>query len=58
VNQNQRAKEQLKREQDLLAAEREKSENLLLNILPVAIARGYTCGPGHSRCHRFKKIFL
>jgi len=39
VNQNQLAKEQLKREQDLLAAEREKSEKLLLNILPVAIAK-------------------
>jgi len=39
VNQNQLAKEQLKREQDLLAAEREKSEKLLLNVLPVAIAK-------------------
>lgn len=39
VNQNQRAKEQLKREQDLLAAEREKSEKLLLNVLPFAIAK-------------------
>jgi len=39
VNQNQLAKEQLKHEQDLLAAEREKSEKLLLNILPVAIAK-------------------
>lgn len=39
VNQNQLAKEQLKREQDLLAAEREKSEKLLLNILPVVIAK-------------------
>src|SRR5688572_21836734 len=39
VNQTQLVKEQLKREQDLLAAEREKSEKLLLNILPVAIAK-------------------
>ena len=39
VNQNQLAKEQLKHEQELLAAEREKSEKLLLNILPIAIAK-------------------
>jgi len=39
VSQNQLAKEQLKHEQALLAAEREKSEKLLLNILPLAIAK-------------------
>jgi guanylate cyclase len=38
VNQTELAKEQLQHEQALLAAEREKSEKLLLNILPAAIA--------------------
>lgn len=38
VNQNQLAKEQLKKEQALLAIEREKSDKLLLNILPAFIA--------------------
>lgn len=39
VNQNELVKEKLKEEQALLAAEREKSENLLLNILPSPIAK-------------------
>ncbi len=39
VNQNELVKEQLKTEQALLAAEREKSETLLLNILPASIAK-------------------
>lgn len=39
VNQNELVKEKLKEEQALLAAEREKSENLLLNILPPSIAK-------------------
>lgn len=39
VTQNQQVKEQLKQEQALLAAEREKSESLLLNILPASIAK-------------------
>jgi len=39
VSQNEMVKKQLKKEQDLLAIEREKSENLLLNILPPSIAR-------------------
>ena len=39
VNQNEIVKQKLKEEQTLLAAEREKSENLLLNILPVSIAK-------------------
>ena len=38
VNQNEIVKEKLKEEQALLAAEREKSEKLLLNILPASIA--------------------
>ena len=39
VNQNDQVKNKLKNEQELLAAEREKSEKLLLNILPPSIAR-------------------
>ena len=39
VNQNEIVKEELKQEQILLAAEREKSEKLLLNVLPVSIAK-------------------
>ena len=39
VNQNELVKEKLKQEQILLAAEREKSERLLLNILPESIAK-------------------
>ena len=39
VNQNELVKEKLKQEQALLAAEREKSEKLLLNILPPPIAK-------------------
>lgn len=39
VNENELVKEQLKKEQDLLAIEREKSEKLLLNILPSSIAK-------------------
>jgi guanylate cyclase len=39
VNQNELVKEKLKHEQELLAAEREKSEKLLLNILPPSIAK-------------------
>jgi len=39
VNQNELIKKKLKREQELLAAEREKSEKLLLNILPPAVAK-------------------
>lgn len=39
VNQNNLAKDQLKHEQTLLAAEREKSEKLLLNILPSSVAK-------------------
>jgi len=39
VNQNELVKKKLKEEQELLAAEREKSENLLLNILPAPVAR-------------------
>lgn len=38
VNQNEIVKKKLKHEQEMLAAEREKSDKLLLNILPVAIA--------------------
>lgn len=38
VNQNDLVKKQLKHEQTMLAMEREKSEALLLNILPPAIA--------------------
>jgi|GEM_PF-1788428 len=39
VNQNEHVKEKLKHEQEMLAAEREKSEALLLNILPPSIAK-------------------
>jgi len=39
VSQNELVKEQLKHEQEMLAAEREKSEKLLLNILPPSIAK-------------------
>lgn len=39
VNQNELVKEKLKQEQSLLAEEREKSERLLLNILPESIAK-------------------
>lgn len=39
VTQNELVKNELKTEQALLAAEREKSENLLLNILPASIAK-------------------
>lgn len=39
VNQNEMVREQLKQEQVMLAAEKEKSENLLLNILPASVAK-------------------
>jgi guanylate cyclase len=39
VSQNELVKFKLKNEQALLAAEREKSEKLLLNILPISIAK-------------------
>lgn len=39
VNQNELVRDKLKQEQALLAAEREKSERLLLNILPTPIAK-------------------
>jgi adenylate cyclase len=39
VNQNELVKKKLKQEQELLAAEREKSEKLLLNILPPLVAK-------------------
>ena len=39
VNQNELVKDKLKQEQELLAAEREKSEKLLLNILPSPVAK-------------------
>jgi len=39
VNQNELVKKKLKLEQEMLAAEREKSEKLLLNILPPTIAK-------------------
>src|SRR5260221_3118426 len=39
VNQNDLVKAKLKHEQELLAAEEEKSEKLLLNILPASIAK-------------------
>jgi guanylate cyclase len=44
VNQNDLAKDQLKAEQTLLAIEREKSEKLLLNILPGSIAQRLKAG--------------
>ena len=44
VNQNDQVKEQLKREQALLEIEQEKSEKLLLNILPVTIAERLKSG--------------
>jgi len=44
VNQNQRVKEQLNQEQVLLKIEQEKSESLLLNILPVPIAQRLKAG--------------
>lgn len=39
VNQNELVKKKLEEEQEMLAAERLKSENLLLNILPSSIAK-------------------
>ncbi|HYM92937.1 MAG TPA: adenylate/guanylate cyclase domain-containing protein, partial [Chitinophagaceae bacterium] len=39
VNQTELVKQQLKHEQDLLAIEREKSEKLLLNVLPPFVAK-------------------
>jgi guanylate cyclase len=39
VNQNELVKQKLKHEQELLAAEREKSEKLLLNVLPASVAK-------------------
>jgi adenylate cyclase len=39
VNENELVKKKLNHEQELLAAEREKSEKLLLNILPPSIAQ-------------------
>ncbi len=39
VSQNERVKEQLKHEQAMLEIEQEKSEKLLLNILPASIAQ-------------------
>jgi guanylate cyclase len=39
VNENELVKKKLKYEQEMLAAEREKSEKLLLNILPPSIAK-------------------
>ena len=44
VNQNERVKEKLKYEQAQLAIEQEKSEKLLLNILPVSIAQRLKSG--------------
>ena len=44
VNQNELVKQQLKSEQALLKIEQEKSENLLLNILPVSIAKRLKSG--------------
>ena len=44
VNQNELVKEQLKHEQALLKIEQEKSENLLLNILPKSIAQRLKSG--------------
>jgi adenylate cyclase len=44
VNQNERVKEKLKDEQVQLAIEQEKSEKLLLNILPVSIAQRLKSG--------------
>ena len=44
VSQNELVKGQLKREQALLEIEQEKSENLLLNILPVSIAQRLKAG--------------
>jgi len=44
VNQNELVKEQLKHEQAMLEIEREKSETLLLNILPTSIAQRLKAG--------------
>ena len=44
VNQNELVKEQLKHEQEMLRIEQEKSEKLLLNILPASIAQRLKAG--------------
>jgi guanylate cyclase len=44
VNQNELVREQLKRQQEMLEIEREKSETLLLNILPTSIAQRLKAG--------------
>ena len=44
VSQNERVKEQLKHEQAMLEIEQEKSEKLLLNILPTSIAQRLKAG--------------
>ena len=44
VNQNELVKEQLKHEQEMLGIEQEKSEKLLLNILPASIAQRLKAG--------------
>ncbi len=44
VSQNERVKEQLKDEQAMLEIEQEKSEKLLLNILPISIAQRLKAG--------------
>jgi len=44
VSQNERVKEQLKHEQAMLEIEQEKSEKLLLNILPASIAQRLKTG--------------
>src|SRR4029077_7621076 len=44
VRQNERVKEQLKHEQATLEIEQEKSEKLLLNILPTSIAQRLKAG--------------
>ncbi|HEY4196465.1 MAG TPA: adenylate/guanylate cyclase domain-containing protein [Mucilaginibacter sp.] len=44
VSQNERVKEQLKHEQAMLEIEQEKSEKLLLNVLPTSIAQRLKAG--------------
>ena len=44
VNQNELVKEQLKHEQEMLEIEQQKSEKLLLNILPASIAQRLKAG--------------
>jgi hypothetical protein len=49
VSQNERVKEQLKHEQAMLEIEQEKSEKLLLNILPASIAQRLKTGEKSNR---------